>query len=103
MSIIFALLYLVLMLFQTALIVRIVFEVVQSFARQWRPRGLALVAASAIYGATDPALRALRRIIPPLRIGGFALDLAFLVLFIVISIAKAVVAGLGANAAAALA
>ncbi|NKX49552.1 YggT family protein, partial [Arthrobacter deserti] len=48
MSIIFALLYLVLMLFQIALIVRIVFEVVQNFARQWRPRGAALVAASAI-------------------------------------------------------
>ena len=103
MSIIFALLYLVLMLFQVALIVRIVFEVVQNFARQWRPRGLALVAASAIYGATDPALRLLRRLIPPLRIGGFALDLAFLVLFIVISIAKAVVSGVGQSVAAAVA
>ncbi|AUI52288.1 MULTISPECIES: YggT family protein [Arthrobacter] len=94
MSIIFALLYLVLMLFQLALIIRIVFDVVQTFARQWRPRGVALVAASAIYAVTDPPLRALRRMIPPLRIGGFALDLAFLVLFILTSIALFIVAGL---------
>jgi YggT family protein len=93
-SIIFALLYLVLMLFQLALIIRIVFDVVQTFARQWRPRGVALVAASAIYAVTDPPLRALRRMIPPLRIGGFALDLAFLVLFILTSIALFIVAGL---------
>ena len=94
MSIIFALLYLVLMLFQLALIIRIVFDVVQTFARQWRPRGVALVAASGIYAVTDPPLRALRRMIPPLRIGGFALDLAFLVLFILTSIALFIVAGL---------
>lgn len=94
MSIIFVLLYLVLMLFQLALIIRIVFDVVQTFARQWRPRGVALVAASGIYAVTDPPLKGLRRMIPPLRIGGFSLDLAFLVLFIVTSIALAIVAGL---------
>ena len=94
MSIIFVLLYLVLMLFQLGLIVRIVFEVVQSFARRWRPRGIALVTASVIYTVTDPPLKGLRRIIPPLRIGGFALDLAFLVLFLVVTIAMAIVAGL---------
>ncbi|GLB66202.1 MULTISPECIES: YggT family protein [Micrococcaceae] len=94
MSIIFVLLYLVLMLFQLALIIRIVFDVVQTFARQWRPRGVALVTASGIYAVTDPPLKALRRMIPPLRIGGFSLDLAFLVLFIVTSIALAIIAGL---------
>jgi YggT family protein len=102
-SIIFALLYLVLMLFQVALVVRIVFEVVQTYARQWRPRGAALVAASAIYAVTDPILRVARRLIPPLRIGGMALDLGFLVLFIVISIAKALVSSVGHSVAVALA
>ncbi|MER2135342.1 MAG: YggT family protein, partial [Arthrobacter sp.] len=86
MSIIFALLYLVLMLFQLALILRIVYDAVQMFARQWRPKGPALVLATAVYGATDPPVRVLRRIIPPLRLGGVSLDLAFLVLFIVVSI-----------------
>ena len=94
MSLIFVLLYLILMLFQLALIVRIVFEIVQAFARRWRPRGIALVAASAVYSVTDPPMKALRRLIPPLRIGGFALDLAFLVLFLAVTIAMAIVAGL---------
>nr|WP_231700746.1 MULTISPECIES: YggT family protein [unclassified Arthrobacter] len=85
--------YLVLVLFQLALILRIVYDAVQMFARQWRPKGPALVLATAIYGVTDPPVRLFRRIIPPLRLGGVALDLAFLVLFIIVSILTQIVAG----------
>lgn len=98
MSIILSLLYLVLMLFQLALIIRIVFDAVQMFARQWRPRGISLLLASAIYGATDPPIRALRRVVPPLRLGGVSLDLAFLILFIVVGILMQVVAAIGFRA-----
>lgn len=94
MSIIFALLYLLLVLFYFALLLRIVYDAVQIFARQWRPKGPALVLASVIYGATDPPIKLLRRIIPPLRLGGISLDLAFIVLFIVVAIARSIVAGL---------
>jgi len=97
-SIILSLLYLVLMLFQLALIIRIVFDAVQMFARGWRPRGISLVLASAIYGATDPPIRALRRVVPPLRLGGVSLDLAFLILFIVVGILMQVVAAIGFRA-----
>lgn len=91
MSIIFSLLYLLLVLFQFALLLRIVYDAVQIFARQWRPKGAALVLATVIYGATDPPIRLLRRFIPPLRLGGISLDLAFVVLFIVVAIAKSIV------------
>ncbi|MDK1360934.1 YggT family protein [Arthrobacter sp. zg-Y1219] len=94
MSIIFSLLYLLLVLFYFALLLRIVYDAVQIFARQWRPKGPALVLASAIYGATDPPIRLLRRFIPPLRLGGISLDLAFIVLFIVVAIARSIVASL---------
>lgn len=94
MSIIFSLLYLLLVLFYFALLLRIVYDAVQIFARQWRPKGPALVLASVIYGATDPPIRLLRRFIPPLRLGGISLDLAFIVLFIVVAIARSVVASL---------
>jgi YggT family protein len=57
------------------------------FAREWRPRGIALVAAHAVYSVTDPPLKVLRRLIPPLRLGGVSLDLGFLVLFIALSLA----------------
>jgi YggT family protein len=35
-----------------------------------------------VYSITDPPIRALRRVIPPLRIGSIALDLSFLIVII---------------------
>jgi YggT family protein len=49
-----------------------------------------LVAAHAVYSVTDPPLKVLRRLIPPLRLGGVSLDLGFLVLFIGLSIAMGI-------------
>jgi YggT family protein len=76
----------VVFVFFIALILRMIFDWVQMFSREWRPRGVVLVAAEAIYSTTDPPLRALRRVIPPLRIGGVQLDLAFMVLFLIVVI-----------------
>jgi YggT family protein len=91
MGLVFGLVYIVLLFVFVALIVRLVFDWVQMFAREWRPRGMALVAAHAVYSVTDPPLKVLRRVIPPLRLGGVSLDLGFLVLFIALSIAMAIV------------
>ena len=66
------------------LIARIVIDYVFIFARDWRPTGIVLVLVEGIYTVTDPPLRLLRRFIPPLRIGGVSLDLAFTVLFILV-------------------
>ena len=93
-SLIFGVLYLVALLFFIALIGRLVFDWIQVFARDWRPRGLALVVAEAVYTVTDPPLRALRRVIPPLSLGAFRLDLAFLVLVILCVILQSVFASL---------
>jgi YggT family protein len=93
-TLIFSLLYLLLAIFQFLLLVRIVFDVVQSFARAWRPQGFILVIASAVYTVTDPALRWLRSKIPPLNLGGIGLDIAFLVLFVVVVLLKSVVGAL---------
>ena len=90
MSIVFTLLYLLLLLFFLALMIRLVFDWVQVFARDWRPRGMALVAASGIYSVTDPPLYLLRRLIPPLRMGTMSLDIGFMLLLIVVGIAMAV-------------
>ena len=90
MSLVFALFYLVLMLFQLALIIRIVYDAVQMFARNWRPRGLALILASMVYAVTDPPIRLFRRMIPPMRLGGVSLDLAFIVVFLGATILKTI-------------
>lgn len=93
MDIIWALLYLILAIFAVLLLVRIVFDVVQQFARHWRPKGVALVAASITYSITDPPLKWLRGKIP-MRFGGMNLDLSFIVVFIVVAILKSIVLSL---------
>ncbi|TQM58431.1 YggT family protein [Humibacillus xanthopallidus] len=73
--------------FFIALIGRFIIDWVQVLARSWRPSGLVLVLAEAIYTVTDPPLRALRKVIPSPTIGGVRLDLSFLVLMLLTSLA----------------
>jgi YggT family protein len=42
------------------------------------------VIAEGVYSATDPPLRFLRRYIPTVRLGSVALDLSFMLLFLVV-------------------
>lgn len=81
----------ILYLFLLFLIGRLVLEVLQSFARQWKPSGVVLVIAEATYTVTDPPLKLLRRFIPPIRLGNVALDLSFTVLILVVWILVVVV------------
>jgi YggT family protein len=83
-----------LLLFFVLLIARLVLDYIQMFARAWRPTGPLLVVAEVIYTVTDPPLKALRRVIPPLRIGSISLDLSFLVLFVLVGVARTLVAAL---------
>jgi YggT family protein len=85
---------LALFFFLILLIGRLILDYVQMFARSWRPTGPLLVIAEIIYTVTDPPLRALRKVIPPLRLGGISLDLSFLVLFLLVVIAQGLVARL---------
>ncbi|GAB3071611.1 YggT family protein [Monashia sp. NPDC004114] len=73
--------------FFIALIGRFVIDWVQVLARSWRPTGLVLVIAEAVYTVTDPPLRALRKVIPSPNLGGVRLDLSFLVLMLLTSLA----------------
>lgn len=90
MNIVFALLYLLLLLYFLTLLLRMVFDWIQVFARDWRPKGAALVIASSVYRLTDPPLRKLRAMIPPLRLGSFALDIGFLLLIVGVGIGMSV-------------
>ncbi len=80
--------------FIVLLFLRMIFEYVFMLARDFRPSGIVAMLLELIYSVTDPPLRALRRVLPPLRVGGVSLDLAFLVLFIVSFILRNVFAGL---------
>jgi len=71
-------------LYLLLLIGRLILSWIQAFARSWAPTGIVLLLAEAIYTATDPPLKLLRRYLPTVRLGNVALDLSFTVLFIVV-------------------
>ena len=75
-------LYIILLVFIGLLWIRFIVDWVQVFARQWTPHGPLLVALEGVYSATDPPIVALRKVIPPLRIGSVALDLSFLIVMV---------------------
>jgi YggT family protein len=79
-------LYYVLAIYLVVLIGRMIFGWIQVFAREWRPSGVVLVLAETVFTLTDPPLKFLRRYIPPLRLGTVAMDLSYMVLFIVVLI-----------------
>ena len=89
-----SLLYFALLVFLILLIFRLVMEYVFMLARSYRPAGLVAGALELCYTVTDPPLKALRRFIPPLRVGRVTLDLSFIVLFIAVQILMNVVSGL---------
>lgn len=62
---------------------RLVADFVQLFARSWQPAGATVVALEMIYSATDPPIKLLRRILPPLRFGGISLDLSLLFVLLI--------------------
>ena len=92
----FGVLYVALLIYVIVLLLRLVFDWIQVFARDWRPRGATLVLAEATYTLTDPPLRLLRRLIPPLRLGGVQLDLGYLVLMLACTFAMRIVGSLAA-------
>ena len=74
----------VLWIYLLILIARLIVSWIQAFSRDWHPRGVILVIAEVVYTATDPPLRLLRRYIPTHRLGTVALDLSFMLLFLVV-------------------
>ena len=77
--------------FFVLLIGRLILDWIQVFARQWRPRGIMLVIAEAVYTVTDPPLKAIRKVVPPLTLGQVRLDLAFLILMLTVTILMGVI------------
>jgi YggT family protein len=76
----------VLWIFLLILFARMILSWIPVLVREWQPRGPMLVAAEIIYSITDPPLRALRKVLKPVRVGNMMLDLAFIGLAIAVSI-----------------
>ena len=88
-----AILNALLFLYVLVLLARLVLEYIPMFNRGWRPKGAGLIAAEVVFTVTDPPIKLLRRFIPPLRIGGLAIDFGFaltmLLVFVLMGVTRA--------------
>lgn len=83
MQLIAGVLYLAVLVYLIVLLARLVLEWIQSYAREYRPTGLVLVLFEVVFTLTDPPVKGLRRLIPPIRLGMVSLDLSLMILLIV--------------------
>lgn len=78
-------------IFKIALFARIIVDYVRMFARNWRPNTFLIAIFEVIYAITERPMAFVRRFVPPLRVGGVALDLSFIVLLIAINLAQGLI------------
>lgn len=84
MSLFWGIVAYVLYVYLLVILARLVLETTRQFARAWRPSGIAAVGFELVYVATDPPIRALRRLIPPLQLGGARIDLSVMLLLLAV-------------------
>ena len=82
--------YFALLLYFFVMWARFLLELARNFARNWRPAGFGLVLAELAFTVTDPPIRAVRRIVPPLRFGGVAIDFAWSIVMLLVVILMSV-------------
>jgi YggT family protein len=56
---------------------RLVLDWVRVLQPSWHPRGPALVLSEVTYAITDPPIRVVRRIIPPIRVGAARIEFSW--------------------------
>jgi YggT family protein len=86
----------VLLVFLVLLFARFVVDWVMVLARSWRPQGLVAAGLEVVYSTTDPPLKAVRKVIPPLNLGSIRLDLGFMVLLLAVFILRGITQSLAA-------
>lgn len=83
----------VLLLVQLLLVVRALLDWSVALAGPSTAGSVRSRLTTVVYAVTEPMLAPVRRVIPPLRMGGVGIDLAFIVLFIAILLLRALLPG----------
>ena len=94
MALLFGIISTVLLVFLILLFARFVVDWVMVLARSWRPSGFVAAGLEVVYATTDPPLKAIRKVIPPLNLGSIRLDLGFMVLLIAVVFLRSITSGL---------
>lgn len=89
MGAVFGLIGFVLLLLQMVLLARAVLDWSVTLAGPSAPGSVRSRLMSGVYAVTEPILAPVRRVIPPLQVGGFSFDTAFLVVFLALILLRA--------------
>lgn len=65
---------------------RVIIDLIAALKRGWKPKGFLLMLSVFLFAVTDPPVKALRKLVKPVRIGQVMLDLSVLILFIALII-----------------
>ena len=96
-----AIIYALVGLYSLLVIVRIIIEMVQAFSKQFDPPYWFIMVAEPIFRMTDPPVNALRKLIPPLKLGGsgVGLDVSVIVLFFILMLIQMLIGAVLINPA----
>ena len=96
-----AIIYALVGLYSLLVIVRIIIEMVEAFSKQFDPPHWFIMVAEPIFRMTDPPVNALRKLIPPLRLGGsgVGLDVSVIVLFFILMLIQMLIGAVLINPA----
>jgi YggT family protein len=94
MGLIALVLYWLLQVYFFALIGRFVVDLVLSVNHNWHPKGLIVAIVESVYTVTDPPLKLVRKVIPPLRLGAIQLDFGWTIVMTAVLFAQGFVRAL---------
>jgi len=90
-AVIASVVYAALFIFILVMWVRFIFDLMVNLNRGWRPRGAAVVIAEVAFTITDPPIRLVRRLVPPLRFGDVSLDFGWAIVLVAAIILSSIV------------
>jgi len=83
-----------LQIFFLAMVGRLIIDLLLSVNRGWRPSGLVLILVESVMTVTDPVIKAVRKVIKPVRLGAIQLDLGWTVIVFAIFFLQRIVLSL---------
>ncbi|QYH36284.1 YggT family protein [Salinibacterium sp. M195] len=92
-QIVIAVLLIAVNIFIFAMWARFILDLVVVFARGWRPSGIGLVLSEFVFTITDPPIKAVRKVVPTIRIGNGALDLSWMLVMLACIILTSILRG----------
>lgn len=91
MGLVLGIVSLVLLLMQVLLIARAILDWSVVLAGPSAQGSIRSRLSTGVHAVTEPILAPVRRVLPPLRLGGMAIDLAFIVVFVAIILLRAII------------